>query len=140
MLCPASKILKITLPILLLGGLFFAYYHFNPTHYTGQFPTCPIYAFTDTYCPGCGSQRAIHHLLHLDILTAFRYNPLMVLTLPLLFYALFLTYINFAFGTKHRVKLFYSNTFIYVYFGFVIIYWIARNIPLDSLNFLVPPA
>ena len=37
---------------------------------------------TDIKCPGCGSQRAIHSLLNLDIKSAFGYNPLLVCTLP----------------------------------------------------------
>jgi ABC-type amino acid transport system permease subunit len=39
---------------------------------------------TGLKCPGCGSQRAIHSLLHFDFVQAFRYNALLVLSLPLL--------------------------------------------------------
>jgi hypothetical protein len=48
------------------------------------FPECPFHRLTGLYCPGCGTIRAIHALLHGDPLSAFRYNPLAVLSLPLL--------------------------------------------------------
>ena len=36
----------------------------------GHYPTCPWLALTGTYCPGCGSLRAIHALAHGDPATA----------------------------------------------------------------------
>ena len=78
------------------------------------------------YCPGCGSQRAIHQLLHFNIIDAFRLNPLMVLSLPIIFYGLLLQIWNFIFETKYRVSLFYSKLFIYGYFGAVLLYWICK--------------
>jgi hypothetical protein len=59
---------------------------FNPTQ-THLFPPCPLYAATGLYCPGCGSTRAVHHLLHGHVAVAFGYNPLMVVSLPFLAYA-----------------------------------------------------
>ena len=49
---------------------------------TGLFPPCPLRWATGLYCPGCGSLRAIHQLLHGNISAAFRLNPLLVITLP----------------------------------------------------------
>src|SRR5690606_2629375 len=37
---------------------------------TGILPSCPFYTLTHWYCPGCGSQRALHALLHGDPGTA----------------------------------------------------------------------
>ena len=56
---------------------------FDPEQYA-LFPKCPSLLLTGYECPGCGSQRAIYHLLHLRIGTAFRYNALLVLLLPYL--------------------------------------------------------
>lgn len=47
------------------------------------YPPCPFNALTGWYCPGCGSSRTVHLLLHGEWLQAFGYNPLLVLTLPL---------------------------------------------------------
>lgn len=129
--------LRAMLPLLLLGVLVLIYYAFNPAHFSFFLP-CPLYYMTDLYCAGCGSQRALHHLMHFDVISAFRYNPLLVLTLPLLIYALGVQYINFVTGSKHRVKLFYSNVFIIVYFGVAILYSVLRNIPHEPFNYLAP--
>ena len=38
--------------------------------------------YTGLKCPGCGFQRAIHSLLHLDFVIDFRFNALLVSSLP----------------------------------------------------------
>src|SRR5690554_8210264 len=81
-----------------------------------------MYYFTGFYCPGCGSQRAIHLLLHGDIIGAFRFNPLMVLTIPIMVYGVGITVANWIFGTSYRLLLFYSKVFIFGYFGLAILY------------------
>jgi hypothetical protein len=48
------------------------------------FPPCPFKYLTGWYCPGCGSTRALHHLLHGRVAAAFGYNPLMVSCVPFL--------------------------------------------------------
>ncbi|SDX04637.1 DUF2752 domain-containing protein [Aequorivita viscosa] len=97
-----------------------------------------MYYFTGFYCPGCGSQRAIHLLLHGDIIGAFRFNPLMVLTIPIMVYGVGITAANWIFGTSYRLLLFYSKVFIFGYFGLAILYWILRNLPFYPFNLLAP--
>lgn len=62
-----------------LGFLFFV----NPTA-ARWFPPCPFHVLTGLDCPGCGSLRALHSLLHLDVMRALSYNPLMCVCLPFL--------------------------------------------------------
>lgn len=45
---------------------------------------CPYRALTGLPCPGCGLTRALHALLHGDPGTAFAFNPLLFVALPLL--------------------------------------------------------
>ena len=47
-------------------------------------PKCPLHEATGWNCPGCGTTRALHALLHADLGAALAFNPLMVLSLPLL--------------------------------------------------------
>lgn len=47
-------------------------------------PPCPFHALTGLYCPGCGSTRALHALAHGELGAALGFNPLLVMTLPLL--------------------------------------------------------
>ena len=76
-----TKILKWGGILVLLGGLIVVYKLFNP-EVTGIFPRCPVNYLTGLQCPGCGSQRSLHHLLNLDIPSAFSMNPLLVLSIP----------------------------------------------------------
>lgn len=53
---------------------------FDPS--SGFFPACPIKFLTGLDCPGCGSQRAFHALLHGDIEAAWHFNALIFLLTP----------------------------------------------------------
>jgi hypothetical protein len=55
---------------------------FDPSRY-GFYPTCLFHKTTGLLCPACGSLRAIHQLLHGHLAAAFRFNPVLVLSLPL---------------------------------------------------------
>lgn len=50
----------------------------------GGFPHCPFLSLTGFLCPGCGSQRAMHDLLHLRVAAAYEHNALLVICMPLL--------------------------------------------------------
>ena len=56
---------------------------FNPAT-SGFYPFCPLHRLTGWLCPGCGSLRAIHELLHGNVVAAFRLNALLVVALPVL--------------------------------------------------------
>ena len=132
-----TKIINIALILLFLGGLFPLYSYYNPSQHSFFVP-CPFNYVTGYHCPGCGSQRAIHQLLHFNILGALRMNPLLVLSLPILFVGVGVQVWNYIFETQHRIKLFYNNNFIYGYFIVVILYWVLRNVPYYPLNLLTP--
>jgi hypothetical protein len=48
----------------------------------GFYPVCLFHQATGLLCPGCGSLRAMHQLLHGHVLAAFEFNPLLLLCLP----------------------------------------------------------
>src|SRR5437899_5204354 len=56
-------------------------YFFNPSQF-GFYPSCMFRRVTGLLCPGCGSLRAAHELLHGHLGTALRLNALFVLGLP----------------------------------------------------------
>ena len=47
------------------------------------YPVCLFHRVTGLLCPGCGSLRALHQLLHGHLAAAFRFNPMLVGALPL---------------------------------------------------------
>ncbi|MCB1008119.1 MAG: DUF2752 domain-containing protein [Acidobacteria bacterium] len=64
-----------------LAAAAFLVYEFDPTG-VDFFPKCLFYSATGLACPGCGSTRALHALLHLDLGAAFRLNPLPFVLVP----------------------------------------------------------
>lgn len=64
-----------------VAALIFLYGSFDPE--CGFFPACPFKAATGYDCPGCGSQRAIHAILHGRIADAWGHNALMVTLVPI---------------------------------------------------------
>lgn len=61
------------------GGLLF---RFNPAQH-GFYPHCVFHAVTGLQCPGCGGLRAVHQLLHGNLVAAAHFNVLVVIAFPL---------------------------------------------------------
>ncbi|MXV37404.1 DUF2752 domain-containing protein [Flavobacteriaceae bacterium Ap0902] len=124
---------------LLLVGLIILYYNFNPSSSDSFFPSCPTYTIFGLYCPGCGTQRTIHYLLHGEVLKALRYNPLFVILLPLSI-LLIIHYLIPKFTDRYwDFKLIRNNAFLYFLFVIITLYFILRNIPIEPFDFLRPP-
>lgn len=56
---------------------------FDPAQH-GFYPRCVLHDWTGILCPGCGTLRAAHHLLHGRVGEAFASNALLVAWLPVL--------------------------------------------------------
>jgi hypothetical protein len=63
------------------GGL--VLFCFDPRQYH-FYPVCFLHQTTGLLCPGCGALRALHQLLHGHLAAAFRFNPMVVASLPVL--------------------------------------------------------
>ena len=74
------KIIILLTAALLLGAV---YAVFDPAQ-SAWMPKCPIHVLTGFDCPGCGSQRALHSLLHGDLAGAARANAILFFFVPLL--------------------------------------------------------
>jgi hypothetical protein len=95
---------------------------------TAWLPKCGFYMLTGLKCPACGSQRALHQLLHLHFKAAFRYNPFLILSWP---YAAALVYLQwFHKGNKlNKIKsLCFHRTTVNAYLLLMIAWWILRNV------------
>ena len=95
---------------------------------TGFFPVCPFRAITGFTCPGCGSTRGLHRLLHGDVVAAFEFNPLLILSLPFLLYAL-LRYTDAAIRQRPLKGNQLNAKYIWLMFGVITSFWIYRNTP-----------
>ncbi|MFZ1686189.1 MAG: DUF2752 domain-containing protein [Flavobacteriales bacterium] len=89
----------------------------------GGYPGCLFRSLTGLLCPGCGSQRALHDLLHLNVSGAFGHNALLVLSIPLLL-------AQWAFGRWGGLPrpLSTYNTVVFTWLAAVIGWGIGRNI------------
>jgi len=99
-------------------------YHVEDERYL--FP-CIFYKLTGYQCPGCGTQRALHSLLHLNIKQAFLYNPMLFIAIPLIILLIYLEHFNGKnrFPKLHRTLS--GKTFIMITLIFILIYWVGRN-------------
>lgn len=95
---------------------------------SGFFPACPFRALTGFTCPGCGGTRGLHRLLHGDVVGAFVFNPLFVLSLPFLIYA-FVRYTNTIMRGQPLKGNQLNAKYIWVLFFVILSFWIFRNTP-----------
>src|SRR5882762_3500779 len=77
---PRSRTRSTVLAVGVCFGVFLLF-TFNPVQF-GFYPVCQFYKTTGLLCPGCGSLRALHNLLHGHLAEAFRFNQLLFLSLP----------------------------------------------------------
>ena len=110
-------ILSAIVILILIYGFFFFLTHF--------FPRCIFKSLTGLDCPGCGSQRALHALLHADIIAAWRFNAMLVLSIPPL------AVMAAAAVMRTRYPGFYaamnSTKAIYIWLVAITLWWILRN-------------
>ena len=106
---------------------------------SGLFPPCPLRYLTGWYCPGCGSLRALHQLLHGNLAAAWALNPLTVILLPFLAYGI-ASYAVFEIRGRHLPRLFLPAVSIRVLGAVIILFGIARNIPFYPFDLLAPAA
>ena len=94
----------------------------------GHYPTCPFLAATGYYCPGCGTLRATHDLLHGDLAGALARNPLAVLAVPYLVLAL-VTWVLRATGRPAPRSTSLPPWVLWSLLGVVLVFWVLRNLP-----------
>ena len=106
---------------------------------SGLFPPCPFLWLTGWYCPGCGSLRALHQLLHGNVRAAFAFNPFAVLTFPFLAYG-GATRVVFLLRGRYLPRVFLSGWLIWTLGFAVVLFGILRNLPMHPFHLLAPGA
>ena len=106
---------------------------------SGIFPPCPLHYLTGWYCPACGSLRAVHQLLHGNLRAAWAMNPLTIILLPFLSYELS-SYGLFQFRGHGLRQLFLPAAWIWGLGAAIILFGIARNLPIHLFELLAPGA
>ena len=111
-------------------------YVFNPAG-AAVYPICAFHALTGLYCPGCGTGRALHQLLHGNVWAALRLNPLAVVLLPPVAYGMLSIGLQFV-GLKPLPSKFIPAFWIWVLLAVILLYWVLRNVPCYPFTLLAP--
>ncbi len=101
------------------------YYYFDPVE-ARWMPRCLWKVATGTDCPGCGSQRMAHALVHGDILGAWHANAFALCIIPLIGILLVLELNREKYPKLYRKV--HAPWVIWTLAAAVLIWWIVRNI------------
>lgn len=111
---------------LLLLGICILYYC-DPIQYKVM-PKCPTKTLIGLSCPGCGIQRAMHEILHGNMIEAIKYNYYLLISGP---YALLfcLVWMMPKSAFSQHIKTVIENKYVVNSFvGSFIVWFIVRNV------------
>ncbi len=108
-------------PAIIALFVFFRYGNFQ------HIPPCRLHLLTGLYCPACGSLRALHLLVNGQFMGAFRMNPLLIVSLPLIGFLAFF-----------KPRGIYLQWVIWGGLTLLLAFSIARNIPVWPFELLAP--
>ncbi|WP_425489127.1 DUF2752 domain-containing protein [Arenibacter arenosicollis] len=134
-----SKKTKIPLTIILgvvILGILLLYFFINPSS-SAYFPKCPFLTTTGYYCTGCGSQRALHDLLHLNLIGVARHNILFIPAFLLIAYHWARNYTPLK-NKKTLPDLIYHPKTPLVLFILIALFTILRNVNIYPFTHLAP--
>jgi uncharacterized protein DUF2752 len=100
-------------------------YQFDPA-VVRVYPRCLLNTATGLECPGCGGTRAVHQLLHGNLLQALRLNALLVTSLPLLALSVILEVRATLFGIA-RPAVLYRPALGWTIVAVLVLWTIGRN-------------
>ena len=136
MISSKKKILGVILLGVVFFGLLLLYFFYNPSK-SYLFPKCPFLTATGYYCTGCGSQRALHDLLHLDIKGVARHNLLFIPAFLLIAYHWIRSYIPLKNKATLPDIIYHPKTPILL-FAIITLFTILRNISIYPFTLLAP--
>jgi hypothetical protein len=120
-----SRRLMVIITVSLIIGA--TYYLFSPSE-VSFFPKCPFHSITGLDCPGCGSQRTIHHLTHLEIEKAFISNPLLIMAIPYMLIGIYFEYFGGKENHPRMRRILFGKKAIITVLIVVLLFWIGRNL------------
>ena len=134
-MAPVRKGLLIALATILPVAAVFLYS--VPPVEGSVYPPCPFHWLTGLHCPGCGTTRCLHALLHGDLAQAAAFNVLALVCLPFLAaWAVWKAYTLFARRPARGFLL--PGWCIRVLFVLILAYWVLRNLTISPFDLLAP--
>lgn len=121
-----DRIMSCAFPVIVLL-LCLLYYFVNPLS-TSFGVKCIWKVLTGTQCPACGVQRALHFLLHGNIIKALSYNYFFIISIPYAILAILASWYNYNHIFDKLRNIVYCGKTLKVYIVLFFIWWIVRNI------------
>jgi hypothetical protein len=122
---PAVTALSVVAIAVLASGIW-VLRTFDPGAAGNLFPSCLFHDITGWYCPGCGITRALHALVHFDLVRAFAMNALLVVSLPVLGFMALQGFTRRALLPTAVSRVVFNGR---VWIGALLVFGIARNLP-----------
>lgn len=122
--------------LLLLVPLLLLYFRLDPACY--PFPRCPVYWLTGWYCPGCGTQRTLHALLHGRWRQAAQFNLLAAVYAPVVGVGLTASGLRWLTHQPRRASVLYQPWFGWLTVGLTVVFALWRNLPGEIGQWLAP--
>lgn len=111
--------------------------HGNEPRGQAFFPKCQFHELTGMQCPGCGSTRAMHHLLNGRIVDALRSNAMLIGFIPVAAVVVVGGFRRWWRGGDFL--LFIGGRPVWWAVGLMLAFFFVRNIPVRPFTFLNPP-
>jgi hypothetical protein len=108
-------------------------FSFNPAK-SSFYPTCQFKAATGLDCPGCGSLRAMHQLLHGNLEAAFQFNALLVASLPIAGWLCVRSILRSVTGRGTGVEI--RPAWLWTACAAIVVFGILRNLHLTWLSWM----
>ena len=132
-----QRALIVALGVLLAAFLAFLLMRGGP--HASWLPGCMFHRITGLHCPGCGMTRASHALLHGEVATALRFNPLGMILLPMALVGVGFELVAWVRGKPLVFTPRIGGRWAWVVLFLIIGFWILRNIPVWPCTLLAPP-
>lgn len=126
------------LALSLVAGLVLAalYFRLDPAQH--PFPRCLVYWLTGLHCPGCGTQRAVHALLHGHFKQAIGFNLLAALATPVVIVGAVEELRGWFTKRPRRNSFLYRPWFGWSIATFTVLFTVLRNLPGSLGAWLAP--
>jgi hypothetical protein len=108
---------------------------FEPGRYN-FYPRCLFHKTTGLLCPGCGSLRAVHQLLHGHLIAAFHFNAMLVMSLPVGIWLLGRWVIRERNGQACQFE--FHPAWLWGSLAIGVLFGIVRNLPIGRAFGLAP--
>jgi hypothetical protein len=101
-------------------------FFFRPGSYA-IYPVCHFYSLTGLHCPGCGSLRALHELLHGNLIEAVRLNALLLLCLTVFVFLV----ARYVLAAVRRQRAFFTvrAVWLWTFLCAAVAFSVLRNLP-----------